>query len=103
MLSVRIPHELNEKLERLMERTGLSRTEVVERALWVGLSGDEKLIRDLENPLYGPLARLATHEAIVKVAAFLMGSEPDPIVTKARQHVVERIRTGKTRRRSAAE
>jgi predicted DNA-binding protein len=87
-LSVRVPRELIEKLDRMVELTGVSRAEIVERCLDIGLSDQKELMQALENPLYGALARFATHRNLVTLVAMLTGTEVDETTQKMRAAVL---------------
>lgn len=91
ILSVRIDPVLMKRLDALVARTGVSRTEIVVRCLSVGLADEESFVRALENPLHGAIAQLAMHGSVLKVLfALTGGGEVDETQRKITRNIRKR-------------
>lgn len=85
ILSVRIDQATMDRLDQLVERTGVGRAEIVERCLSVGVEDEEEFVEWLESPTGGPLAALLLHPKVLKAILALTGGRR--IVNETQQKV----------------
>lgn len=102
-LSVRIDPKLLQLLDQLCERSGLSRTEMVERCLEWGLHEQEDIINKLERPILGEIMHAMTQPAVLKVIIPLLGGEVDERQLKLRDNIERKRRQRGTRAKPAME
>jgi hypothetical protein len=98
ILSVRISPDVLERLDKLVERTGVGRGEIVERCLLVGMQDEEELVSWLESSIQGPIQSLIMHPKVLKVLLAVTGmkGEIDETQQKVRKNVTERRRAQRT-------
>jgi hypothetical protein len=75
-IGVRLDEELLARIDHLAERTGSTRTDIVDRALRIGLKEDEGLAQ--HGPAILKLMRLMLSKPFVDVFFTLVGDEVDP-------------------------
>jgi len=78
VLSVRISMKLLGRIDDLVEKTGVSRADVIERALAVGLGDQEAFVKGLEGSVTGPLLELMLNQKFLNVVYAFTGQEVDP-------------------------
>ena len=76
--NLRLDVELVERLDRIAKATGVTRTDVVRRALEVGLPSDEQLVTDSHAPVMGAVLAALADFRVLEVVAKVMGEQVDP-------------------------
>lgn len=90
ILSVRVSPELLERLDRICEKSGVGRAEVVDRCLTLGLLEQEDFVEWLESSVKGPLLDVMMHPKVLKAIFTLSGGDtPDPTAIKIARGVRE--------------
>ncbi len=102
VLSVRVDAELIERIDKLVEKTGVSRADVIERALAVGLNDQEWFVADLQGAVRGPLLELLMSEKFLNVVFSLTGEVTDANQMNAIRNVRAKARARKSGGRPAA-
>ena len=92
VLSSRVDQKLIDRIDALVEQTGVSRADVIERALAVGLEDQEAYVRELEGKVTGPLLALLMNEKFLNVVYALSGNEVDLNRLKAAKVVREKAK-----------
>jgi metal-responsive CopG/Arc/MetJ family transcriptional regulator len=92
VLSARVEKTLHERIDALSEKTGVSRAEVINRALAIGLSDQEKFVKQVQGTFSGPLMELAMNKKFLDVMLALSGDEADPIQVQVVKNVRESTR-----------
>lgn len=92
VLSSRVREDLLERIDALVDETGLSRADVIERALDVGLKDQEAFVSELRGEVVGPLMELLLNEKFLNVVGYLVGQEADPERVKAVKTVRDKVR-----------
>ena len=87
VMSSRVEQQLIDRIDALVERTGVSRADVIERALGVGLKDQEDFVEELEGTVSGPLMALLMNEKFLNVVYALTGGELDRNQVKAAREV----------------
>lgn len=82
ILSVRVAPELLERLDKICEKSGCGRAEVVERCLVLGILEQEDFVEWLESSVKGPILELMMHPKVAKAIFALAGGEPDESAMK---------------------
>lgn len=103
VLSARVDQKLIDRIDALVERTEVSRAEVIERALAVGLKEQEQFLAGFEGTFTGPLLSLLFNEKFLNVVYALTGDEIDPNQLKAVKALRKKVKDGKSRPRLATE
>ncbi len=75
ILSVRVDHQLLERVDALCERAGVGRAEIIERCIMVGLADEEEFVEWLESPVKGEVIHMLTHPRLIKFIASLIGDD----------------------------
>lgn len=57
LISMRVSPEIVAEIDRLAEQSGLTKTQIIEKALIAGLAEGRKLMSYAENPLYRLMVR----------------------------------------------
>jgi hypothetical protein len=92
VLSARVDKGLQERIDALSEKTGVSRADVINRALAIGLSDQEQFVKQLQGTFRGPLLELAMNKKFLDVMLALVGDEADPIQVQVVKNVRESTR-----------
>jgi hypothetical protein len=83
VLAGRVDQDLVDRADKLAEATGLTRSEVVERALMVGLEDQEKFVGQLQGAVRGPLLALLLNEKFLDVIFAMTGDVKDETQLRA--------------------
>lgn len=87
VLSVRIDDEILRRLDQLSERTGISRAEIVERCLAVGIVDEEEYVKSLESAITGPLMQMFMRPRVMKMVLDLLGEKVDETQMKVAENI----------------
>lgn len=77
VLSSRVSQKLVDRIDALVEETGISRADIIERALAVGLEDQENFVKELRGKVTGPLMELLLSPKFLNVVFALTGDEMD--------------------------
>lgn len=77
ILSARISQEAMDGIDDLAELAGVTRTEIVERCLLIGIANQEELVAMFRHPLKAPIVNLLSVPIVMKTLAKLLGGEID--------------------------
>jgi hypothetical protein len=97
ILSVRVEQELLDALEKMAEKSGASRSELVERYVGHGLELDFAVMGLWKSRLTGPVLQVLTHPKVMKAILSLTGDEPDPALEKIRDSAIDERRGKKAK------
>lgn len=89
ILSVRIDQNVLDRLDELVERTGVGRAEIVERCLSVGIADQEQFVSWLESSVKGPMLSLLMHPTVLNAIISLTGSGE---IDETQQKVARNVR-----------
>jgi hypothetical protein len=98
ILAARVDPRILDRIEKLVDVTGASRTEVIERAMVVGLEDQEKLVGALQGPVRGPLVALLFNQKFLDLVFTLTGDEVD----ESQMKVIKNVRDKSKHRGRAA-
>lgn len=90
VLSVRVEPDLLRRVDELTELAGVTRAEIVERCLSLGLANQEELVEWIKAPVKGPLVQLLTHPAILNAMGKLFNEVADDTTQKLRAGAVSK-------------
>lgn len=97
ILSCRISHEAMDGIDELAELAGVSRTEIVERCLLIGIANQEDLVAMFRHPLKAPIVNLLSAPVVMKTLARLFGEEIDPTSEELIKNARGRRHLGKSK------
>lgn len=92
VLSVRVDQQLIDRIDRLAEEGGVSRTDIVERCLGVGIKDQEEYLAWLNGRVSGPLASMMMQPQVLKVLNALTGGGE---VDENQVRIAENVRSRK--------
>lgn len=90
ILSVRIDKKLMDRLDALVEQTGVGRAEIVERCLSLGIVDQEEFVAELRSSVRGPLLALLMHPKVLNVIMSLTGG----VIDETQQKIKGNVRAG---------
>ncbi len=96
VLSARVDQRLIDRIDKLVGQTGVSRADVIERALGVGLADQEQFVKELQGIVRGPMMELVMNPKFLNVIFALTGNELDQNQITAIRNVRGRRGKGKT-------
>lgn len=76
--SLRLDGKLLERIDRIAQATDVTRTDVIERALAVGLGEDEDLIVTAQTPVLNAIIGALGDSRVLQVVASVLGEQVDP-------------------------
>lgn len=97
VLSVRLDPKLLRQLEDLVERSGVSKADFVERCLYVGLEDQKEYIESLERPLVGELVHALMNPKVLGAILAITGSDKriDEVQMKIKDNIADKRRKGR--------
>jgi hypothetical protein len=87
VVSVRIDRELLKRIDSICDRAGVSRAEVIDRCLYMGLANEERFVKALATPLIGDAIRLLTPPGVIDRIFKVFGGHMDETQKKIRRNV----------------
>jgi len=73
---VRVDEDLLRQIDEIAEKEGVTRTEIIETALFNGVKSEREFVENLEKPLQRMVMKFMTSRPLVDLISGVVGKQP---------------------------